>query len=57
MSHKEPIKITVKHIDTGEEKIWVWDGELLEAATEYKKRVQDWADSANAIMDSWDEIS
>lgn len=54
----KPVKhITVKYIDTGEETIWIWDGELLEAATEYNKRVQDWADAANTIMDSWDEIA
>lgn len=32
-------QITVKYIDTGEEKIWVWDGELLEAATAYDRGV------------------
>lgn len=57
MSTKPVKHITVKYIDTGEETIWIWDGELLEAATEYNKRVQDWADTANAIMDSWDEIA
>ena len=46
-------KITVKYIDTGEERVWVWDGELLEAANEYNRRVKEWGEVASAMIDDF----
>ena len=43
-------KITVKYIDTGEERVWVWAGDLLAAANEYDKRVKQWADAAMVVI-------
>lgn len=46
-------KITVQYIDTGEERVLVWDGELLQAIREYEHRLELWRDAAFVIMDGW----
>ena len=46
-------RITVKYIDTGEEKVWVWDGELLQAANEYSRRVAEWGAAASSLIDDF----
>lgn len=46
-------KIVVRYVDTGEEKIWVWDGELLQAANEYNQRVKEWGDAASSLIDDF----
>lgn len=46
-------KIDVRYIDTGEHKIFIWDGELLEAANEYDRRVKEWGEVATKMIEEF----
>lgn len=45
-------QINVIYIPT-EDRVWVWDGELLQAANEYNQRVKEWGDAASSLIDDF----